>query len=289
MKLSSVITFTSMSAYAFVIIAISWSLILAGCGTSSATDDASVSTNEQTKDKFNNKRPQRPADIVGTVKQAVGNEFSIETINASWNALLSMSQEEMRTKMQSLSWDQRTAFFQELQQAREQAPKYTVEVLVPAGIPIAVSSRWWFGWWAWFWWGGFWAGGWGFWWWGRGNWNGWASAAGWQQWWAGLAGIMWQAWWWQNQQQNRQAWGTAQLPSTWSLSDIKVGSTVTIWLMTGNDDRKIAEWVMVQWTLWQWNNGQFGGQFGGAQGRWWQGQWGAQGFWGATNPSAPTR
>jgi hypothetical protein len=36
-----------------------------------------------------------------------------------------------------------------------------------------------------------------------------------------------------------------QLAATGTLEDIKVGNSLSVWLMTGSDDRKIAEWVMV--------------------------------------------
>ena len=87
-----------------------------------------------------NRRPQRAIDIQGTVKSLVGNEVTVNAIDTSSNPLLSLSQQEMRDKMQNLPEEERQNFFQEIQTARENAKTYDVTVLIPAGIPIAVRN-----------------------------------------------------------------------------------------------------------------------------------------------------
>jgi hypothetical protein len=77
---------------------------------------------------------------MGTVKEVVGNEFTVEAIDKSSSPLLNMTQQELMIKMQELPDEKKQAFFQEMQQARETAKTYSVNVLIPAGIPISVRK-----------------------------------------------------------------------------------------------------------------------------------------------------
>jgi hypothetical protein len=206
-------------------------LILSGCSWSWATENTN-GTGEV--DALRNSRPNRRADINGTVKTIVGNEFTIETLDM-WSGMDFQFDREM---IQAMTDSQRQEMMQKMQDARTNAKKVNVDVTIPVGIPIFVRTavargQWWFG--------------------GQarpGN-PGWQAA-----WW--LAATLW---WWNNQNANRWWMGSGK---QWTIEDIKKEYTIQIRLMTWSTDRKIAEWVSISqsagWGFWA--------GFGGGQ--WWQ-------------------
>lgn len=205
------------------------SLILSWCSNSSVSTDSSGTWEV---DVLRNSRPNRRADINGTVKTIVGNEFTIETLDM-WSG---MDFQFDREKIQAMTDSERQEMMQKMQEARANAKKVNVDVTIPVGVPIFVRT----------------------------------ASARWMQWWfGGQRGQVpwWQAWWlaatlWWAATQNPNRWWMGS-GKQWTIEDIKKDYTVQIWLMTWSNDRKIAEWVSVSQSAWWW----FGAGFGGGQ--WW--------------------
>ena len=135
-----------MKRYIFpVVITCSTLFLLSACGTTSATtpstDTASTTDTTTTVDALKNSQPQKQADIQGTVKSIVGNDFTIETIDMSSSDILKEAQSpDFRTKMQTMSDADRQKFFTDMQAARASAKKVLIDVTVPVGVPILVRT-----------------------------------------------------------------------------------------------------------------------------------------------------
>ena len=237
-----------MKLHTLALVALWWSaLLLAWCSNSSASTNTAWT--ETAVDAQKNSRPQRMADINGTVKEVIGNEFTIETIDTASNPLLSQPMD--REKMQTMSDTERQAFFEQMQEARTKAKRINISVTIPVGIPVFVRqgwARWWFGW------GMMWMGGRPWW-----AWN----------WW-GLAGSLW-GWSNTSNTQRNRTWSGAMMwtGKQWTITDIKEWYQIQVWVMTWwSEDRKIAERVSVTQQSsnpqdWQgWNR------------QWWQQGWG---------------
>lgn len=210
-----------------VLIVILSALLLTGCGTqntdaASTTSDTTQNTNTELAD-LKNLLPERGAEISGTVKKVVGNIYSIETIDMSGVEWIDPSwTTNIRAQMEWMSDEERTTFTQKMREARENAPTITVEVLVPAWIPISVTQwwRWWFGWW-----------GWGV------AWGRWAAG------WGGWAAPQWIGWAITTTPTTPQQTPTAKM---WTLEDIQEWNSLTIRISETDNERKIAERVNVQ-------------------------------------------
>ncbi len=208
--------------------ALSCILILTACWAS-WTD--TISTDVTATDELRNSQPEARADIQGTVKSIVGNEFTIETTDMSSSETLNQMQDpDFRTKMQAMSDTERQALTTKMQEERTNAKKILIEVTIPVGVPLLVRT------------GG---GGGGF---ARGAGGGGATRT---QWIGSSLGA------------NANAQPTAPTGKQWTIADVKVGSTVSIWLTAVLEERKIASWVSVSGA--QWNIGNTDRAAGGFQ------------------------
>lgn len=211
------------------------SIIVSWCSSASNADSDTSFTWEL--DALRNSRPARGAEINGTVKSIVWNEFTIETLDM-WTGL---NMQFDREAMQKMTDTERQDMMQKMMTARENAKKIDITVTIPVWIPILVRyapTRWW----QWF-----------------------AQGGVGARWW------QWQWWWlaaslWGNANQN--AANRMLTGKQWTIEDIKKGYTVQIWLMTWSEDRAIAERVSVSQSALWWAG--FPWWFGAGQ--WW-GQW----------------
>ena len=215
------------------VIVVLWCIgLLSSCGTTSSAP-ATISGEASAMDEFRNSQPQKRADIMGTVKSITGNDFTVEVIDTSSDPIFKQMQDpDFRTKMQAMSDGERQAFMTKIQEARASAKRIMVDVTIPVGVPVLVRT------------GG---GGGGF--------------AGWRGWFGGgrpSTGLGASLGW-----QNTNAPKTPN-SKQWTITDIKVGSNVNIWLAENTWDRKIASWVSTSAGQ-AGNNTNGGGAFGGGQ------------------------
>lgn len=109
---------------------------LAGCSLPGSSSSTTISTSISSEaDALRNSRPSRPAEINGTIKSVIGNEFTIETIDMSGIVLPEFD----RAAMQNMSDTERQALQQQMQDARAKAPRKLVDVTIPVGIPVLVT------------------------------------------------------------------------------------------------------------------------------------------------------
>jgi len=213
--------------------------LLTACGTTQnvASWEAAAKVQEGGSD-FKNTQPQTQAAIQWTVKTVIGNEFTIETTDMSSDPIFKeMQSEDFRTKMQTMTDTERQAFMTKMQEARAKAKKVLVDVTIPVGIPIMIRS------------GG--ANGSGF---GGGMMRGGQPGAS-------NSGI--------GSSLSGTKTSTTPTPPTskeGTIADIKVGSTLSIWLTENTGERKIASWVSVSSassSSMGWVGGSRGGEGGG--------------------------
>ncbi len=206
---------------------ISWSIVsvvcvflLSACGAATTTTGASTTPDQASAvDALKNSQPKTQAGIQWTVKTITGNDFTIETIDMSSNPLFQQMQSaDFRTKMQTMTDTERQALMTQFQEARASAKKILVDVTIPVGVPILIRT-------------------------GRGG-NGaggfpgggrWGAPGGGQSAWIGssLAATPTTA----------KSTPTASSGKQGTIADIKVGSTISVWLAENTGDRKIASWV----------------------------------------------
>ncbi|MFA6080125.1 MAG: hypothetical protein WC753_01430 [Candidatus Gracilibacteria bacterium] len=192
--------------------------LLSACGTTQnlASGETVVKSQEVGSD-LKNTQPQTQATLQGTVKSVTGNEFTIETIDMSSDPIFQeMQGEEFRTKMQSMTDTERQALMTKMQEARAKAKRVLVDVTIPVGIPIMIRS------------GG--AGGGGF---GGGMMRGGQPGAS----NSGIGSSL--------SATKTSATPTPPTSKEGTIADIKVGSTLSIWLTENTGERKIASWVSV--------------------------------------------
>lgn len=192
--------------------------LLSACGTTQnlASWETVVKSQEVGSD-LKNTQPQTQATLQWTVKSVTGNEFTIETIDMSSDPIFQeMQGEEFRTKMQSMTDTERQALMTKMQEARAKAKRVLVDVTIPVGIPIMIRS------------GG--AGGGGF---GGGMMRGWQPGAS----NSGIGSSL--------SATKTSATPTPPTSKEGTIADIKVGSTLSIWLTENTGERKIASWVSV--------------------------------------------
>lgn len=195
------------------LMALSCVLLLSSCGN---TNTGSAPETASEVDALKNSQPEARADIQGTVKSIVGNEFTIETIDMSSSETMKQMQDpEFRTKMQAMSDTERQAMMTKMQEERANAKRVLVNVTIPVGVPILVRTG------------------------GRGGFPGGGFPRG-----GGAPGGS-------TQGIGSSLGGTtntnAQRPTPTgkqgTIADIKVGSTVSVWLAPDMGERKIATWV----------------------------------------------
>lgn len=193
--------------------------LLSACGTTqNLASWETVVKGQEIGSDFKNTQPQTQAAIQWTVKSVTGNEFTIETIDMSSDPVFKdMQSEEFRTKMQTMTDTERQALMTKMQEARAKAKKVLVNVTIPVGIPVMIRS-------------------------GRGGGNFWwgMMRPGGGQPGASSAGIG------SSLKASNTAPTTAKATSKeGTITDIKVGSTISVWLTENTGDRKIASWVSV--------------------------------------------
>lgn len=121
-----------------LLLATSAIFILSSCGT---TDTSATANTTAEVDALKNSQPETRADIQGTVKSIVGNEFTIETIDMSSSETLKQMQDpDFRTKMQAMSDTERQTLMTKMQEERANAKKVLVNVTIPVGVPILVRT-----------------------------------------------------------------------------------------------------------------------------------------------------
>lgn len=240
-----------MKKYAPALIAVSCLLLLSSCGNAATS---TVSGEVSTMDALRNSQPQKRADIMGTVKSITGNDFTVEIIDTgSSDVLKEMQDPEFRTKMQAMTDTERQALMTKMQEARANAKKILVEVTIPVGVPVLVRTGGAGGFW-----GGAFPGG------APGQWG--APGAGGATRTAWIGGALGTTWTTNTPRTNNSKQGT--------IADIKVGSSVNLWLAENTGDRKIASWVSS-------SAGQTTGTGAGGAGGFWGG-----GFGGGQAPAA---
>ena len=201
----------------FLCLACSSLFLLSACGTTQniANGETAAKVQEIGGD-FKNTQPQTQAAIQWTVKTIIGNEFTIETTDMSSDPIFKEIQsEDFRTKMQTMTDTERQALMTKMQDTRANAKKILVDVTIPVGVPILIRS-----------------------WWGSGGFGGarmmqWGGQQS-----AGIGSSLGSS-----QQTNTST--KAAISKEGTIADIKVGSTVSIWLVENTGDRKIASWVSV--------------------------------------------
>lgn len=199
-----------------------------------------------------NIQPKTQADIQWTVKSVTGNQFTIETTDMSSDPIFQeMQSEDFRTKMQSMTDAERQALMEKMQTARTNAKKIIVEVTIPVGIPIILHA-------------------------GRAsNFGGGGMTMGWWSRWSSSgrpntnAGIGTSL----GTGQKKPADSPTSLQKEWTIADIKVGSTVSIWTNPDVPDRRIASWATVS-TAVPWGSG--ANSFWGGNGYNQRPSWGAR-------------
>ena len=142
-----------------------------------------------------------------------------------------MQDPEFRTKMQAMSETERQALMTKMQEERASAKRVLINVTIPVGVPILVRTG------------------------GRGGFGGGGFVRG-----GGAPGGSAQG-------IGSSLGGTTNTPprtaptgKQGTITDIKVGSTVSVWLAADTGDRKIATWVS---TAAGQTGGNTGGGFGG--------------------------
>jgi hypothetical protein len=202
-------------------------MVLSSCGSETKTAENGA---DQAIDALKNSQPQKQADMQGTVKSVVGNEFTIETIDmGSSETMKQMQDPEFRTKMQAMSDTERQAMMTKMQEERASAKRVLVNVTIPVGIPILVRTG------------------------GRSGAPGGFMRGGAP---GGSGGGI-------GSSLGTQAQPQAQAPTgkQGTIADIKVGSSVSIWLADDTGERKIATWIST--STGQTGGGNLGGGFGG--------------------------
>ncbi len=210
--------------------------LLSACGTTQNVASWETATKvQEIGGDFKNTQPQTQASIQWTVKSVTGNEFTIETIDMSSDPVFKdMQSEEFRAKMQAMTDTERQAWMTKMQEARTKAKKVLVDVMIPVGIPIMIRSW-------------------------RGNGGGFGGGMmrGGQPG-ASNSGI--------GSSLSGTKTSTTPTSKEGTISDIKVGSTLSIWLTENTGERKIASWVSVSSassSSMGWVGGSRGGEGGG--------------------------
>ena len=209
------------------LIALSCVILLSACGNTETTKTTSEA------DSLKNSQPEARADIQGTVKSVVGNEFTIETIDMSSSETMKQMQDpDFRTKMQAMSDTERQAMMAKMQEERASAKRVLVNVTIPVGVPILVRTG------------------------GRGGFpgggfpRGGSAPGGTAQ---GIGSSL-------GGSTNTNTQPAAPTGKQGTITDVKVGSSVSIWLAPDTGERKIATWVS---TAAGQTGGNTGGGFGG--------------------------
>lgn len=190
-----------MFRYLFLAV-LSIGLLLSGCSSSWIMENVNRAWEIDVR---KDTRPNRTADINGTVKSIIGNEFIIETLEL-WDEL---GFQFDRENIQAMTDSQRQEVMQKIQDANDNAKKVNVRVIIPFDIPIFMrtAARWW------------WLLG---------------SQARFRGIWNTIGSWVWSNYRW-----------VKDLIKQWSIDDIQEESIVQIWLLTGSNNRMIAEWVFI--------------------------------------------